>query len=368
MPSTAPRAPCGYASAFFQIFISALVAMTALLLLWWNETDAVDVNRSLGDAPAEVISLARPVIEPINEGRLVHVSGPVTTRLAPQDTDLDIVFDGALAVRRIVEVYQWTETRNGPSFRYVQAWAPDSAGSARFRVPRGHVNAAPQITSQMLTAGDASLGDFSLSPETLAALETPAPVAPPSTPTGWIREGNTLFLGLNPARPRLGDIRVSYRTLSTTSPVSIIARQAPAALTPYALRNGTEILMIRAGMQTADEMLMGVQTLRLPTWWVVRLTAFFVVTLGLFCALLQAGSLPGHRSLLAATSPRAALQVSSAASAGLCATCMALAWILRLPFESAGTLLVCSTMLIVTIRFRHLLVATGTQEPRLLHT
>lgn len=355
MSSPAPRAPLGHASAFFQIFISALVSITALLLLWRNETDAVDTNRSLGDAPSQVVSLEAPIVEPVNEGRLIHASGRVTSRVPPQDTDLDLLFDRALVVRRTVEMYQWTETQNGASFKYVEAWSPATIDSSRFRVPRGHINPSPQIMSQTIVAGDVTLGDFSLSEDVLSGLDATTAIAPPATPRGWIREGNTLFLGLNPRRPTLGDIRVSYRILPVKSQVSIIARQAPASVTAYALRNGAEILMIRSGQHSADEMLSGVETLFMPAFWVVRITAFIALALGVFCALAQAGRLYALPLLSPAASPRLALQLSAGAAAGICASCMAIAWMFRLPFESAAALILCSAALIAAIRFRRYL-------------
>lgn len=356
MPLPPPRASLAHASTFFRIFASSLVAMGALALLWWNETDAVATNRSLGDAPSEVVSLERPVAEPVNEGRLVHATGQVTARIAPQDTDLDLIFDGALVVKRTVEAFQWTETRNGTSFKYVQAWSPETIDSSRFRVPRGHVNPAREMTSQTWVATDTHLGDFTLSPETLAALDATTTVAPPATPRGWIREGDALFLGLNPKRPRLGDIRVSYRALPLATPVSIIARQGPTqgptSLVPYALRNGTDILMIEAGRHEATEMLAGVQTLLLPSWWLVRVAAFIALALGLFCALQEVTGFAAKRKPGTTVAAGHAWQLAGLAAASICVMCMAVAWMFRLPFESAIALMACSVALATAIRFR----------------
>jgi hypothetical protein len=352
MPLPAPRASLAHASTFFRIFVSALVAMSALLLLWWNETDAVAINRSLEDAPSQVVSLESPVAEPVNEGRLVHATGQVSARIAPQDTDLDLIFDGALVVKRKVEAYQWTETQNGASFKYVQAWSPETIDSNRFRVPRGHVNPASEVTSQTLVATDTRLGDFTLSPETLAGLDATTTVAPPATPRGWIREGNTLFLGLNPKRPRLGDIRISYRALPLTTPVSIIARQGQATLSPYALRNGTDILMIEAGRHEATAMLSGVDTLRQPAYWIVRVMAFLALAISLFCATQEAARLMKDRKPAVATTPMLAWQLAGIAAAGVCMSCMAIAWMFRMPFESATALMLCSVALATAIRFR----------------
>jgi hypothetical protein len=224
--------------------------------------------------------------------------------------------------------------------------------SESFRVPRGHINPASPVTSQVLVAGDARLGDFTLSPETLAALAATRTVAPPATPRGWIREGNTLFLGLNPKRPRLGDIRVSWHALPLATPVSIIARQRQTMLTPYALRNGTDILMIRAGHHEAAEMLSGVDTLRQPAYWIVRVMAFIALALSLFCATQEAARLVKHRKPAVATTPMLAWQLAGIAAAGVCMSCMAIAWMFRLPFESATALMLCSVALATAIRFR----------------
>lgn len=355
MPSPAQRAPLAAARIFLQTALSAAVSLTALLLLWWNESDAVATNRSFLDAPSEVVSLERPVSEPVNEGRLVHATGHVTARVAPQDTDLDLVFDGALAVQRVVEAWQWTETSNGVSWKYVQAWAPDNVDSTRFRAPSGHVNPPLPLASQTLVAGDAALGDFELSPESLSTLRATTPVAPPATPRGWIREGNTLFLGLNPKRPSLGDIRVSWRMVSLKEPVTIIAREGTDAFNPYTLRNGTEILMIREGLHSAADMLSFVDTLASPAFWVVRVLAFIAMAIGFLCTMQLALRLPGQATPLFNMSPKTSAATAVVAAGALCACCMALAWMFRLPFESASVLVACSAGLVTAIRFRHLL-------------
>ena len=361
MPARETRAPQGHASAtlfaFLQFFTSALLCLTAVLFLWWNENDAVDISRSFGDAPSDVVRLATPTVEPVNEGHLIHATGEVTSTVPPQDTDLDLMFNGALVIERTVEMYQWMEVRNGASFKYVQAWSADTNNALRFRVPLGHVNPPRQLASQKFMAEGAMLGDFALSEDLLSKLPAPREIAPPETPRGWIRERNSLFLGLNPRRPTLGDLRVSYRALPAPAIVSIMARQAPPTITAYTLRNGHEILMLETGLHAPEEMMASVDTFSTPSFWIMRFAAVLVLTLGIVSAMLTAGRLFSIQRLTGTQATFFAWQLSAATSLGICAACASIAWLFRMPFESAGILILCGAALIAAAQARATLLA-----------
>ena len=265
------KSPAGVVGGF--IFLAASVS-----LLWWNEDRTVQADRALGEASIAV-STAAELVEPVNEGRLVQVSGEVLVTLPVQDSDLDLVFDNTLAVSRTVEMFQWIESAAAPSedrqnprqpATYKLGWSGDWQDSSRFHHPETHANPKLQLTSQNWTASDAKLGAFALNEAALASLEAATPLTPAIIPAGWTKFGTDFYLALNPARPTLGDLRVRYAVLKAPAQVSILAQQTGIGFTPYRLRNGDDLFVVLLGAQSAEQLIDSQTQIDSTLTWVLR--------------------------------------------------------------------------------------------------
>lgn len=352
MQSPRPKQPLRLSSPLLQIFIASVLSFSSVLLLWNSETNAIEVSRSLGDAPSQVVSLPRPVIEPVNEGRLIHTIGEVTTTLPLQDPDLDLMFDNTLIVERKVEMYQWIEVPNGPSFKYVHAWSSKWHDPAGFRVAKGHINPDMQIATEKFTPEVARLGDFKLTPETLSRLTPLEPFMPQDTPRGWIREAAHLYLGLNPQKPALGDLRASYKIMRAPTLVTIVARQAPTTVTPYAVRNGSEILEIEQGHHTTRDLFRQADPFISISLWIWRVTASIVLAVSIYSIAIQSRRLFQPRTIVTTAQCHSFMRLSVSASMAMCISLIAIAWFFRLPFASASALFICGSALFVAVRHR----------------
>ena len=353
-----PAAPAhGLTSPFAQI-ITACAALTALAaVLWHAENQAVAISRLFGDAAIQTVSLERPIAEPINDGRLIHATGEARATLPVQDTDLDVVFDGMLVVERRVEMFQWHEVPNGASYKYVTRWSGEWQDPKNFRVPSKHANPEPGVTAERFTAIDATLGSFNLPEETLATLEPREAWLPTETPRGWIRDGNSFYLGLNPAKPSVGDLRVSYSVMRTPATVTILARQQPDDLTGYEMRNGTNILMIRAGSYSPAGMLDAANPFLALSLWIWRAIATAIFTASIFIIATQLRSLFLSRREAERLSQASLLRLSLAGGLALTISLASLAWLFRLPLESAAALFVCGVAFAVAMHHRKRLIA-----------
>jgi len=110
-------------------------------------------------------------------------------------------------------------------------WSEPCIDSGRFHDPGGHEN--PQLRYRRLdvAARDATLGAFRPGEAVLRRLAASDAhrVDPGAAPTLRDRFGyatvadGRIFVGAEPDRPRLGDLRVSYR-VARTGPVSLIGR------------------------------------------------------------------------------------------------------------------------------------------------
>ncbi|PJA41444.1 MAG: hypothetical protein CO182_06655, partial [Lysobacterales bacterium CG_4_9_14_3_um_filter_62_6] len=118
--------------------------IAAFPLLWWNEGRAISEYRALSEGADAVVNVANDRIAAANEGKLVHVSGRVEATPLIADAGIGVSVDG-LALRRIVEMYQWQESREthekktlgGGSdtvteYKYQTDWDDDPVNSADF--------------------------------------------------------------------------------------------------------------------------------------------------------------------------------------------------------------------------------------------
>ena len=90
------------------VVIGLVLIVGMVVLLFWNEGRAVTTARSLAEGAGAVVSVGADAVDAANEGKLVHVSGTVTTDSIPSDPDFAISAPGVRLVRN-VEMYQWKE-------------------------------------------------------------------------------------------------------------------------------------------------------------------------------------------------------------------------------------------------------------------
>ena len=111
---------------------------------------------------------------------------------------------------------------------------------------------------------------------------TPPAVAPvvPALPQMVHLDGSTIYLGLSPAKPEIGDIRVSFkRTLPTT--VSLIAKQNGDTFEEYRAKNGKTVRILKVGTHSAEN-LFGAEHASNSGWtWILRFVGFLCIYLGL---------------------------------------------------------------------------------------
>ncbi len=319
------------------------IVVGALTLLWWNETFAVEADLALGDAPSAVVSADARQSEPVNEGRLVHVSGEAQAVQPVQDTDLDLMFDKALAIERRVEMYQWLETKGVPASTYRLGWSSEWHDASTFQVAQGHGNPDMQLKSQRWTAADASLGAYALSDEALRKIAAPTAIKPASVPRGWTEFGDHLYLALNAAKPVPGDIRVRYFVVNAPSLLSVIAQQTATGFSAYRMSNGTELFLVRPGEASALDMLDAQAPGDVISLWVLRAGGLLALWFGALVTLSRMNQFAADGS---------ARLMALAASAPLGLSTIALVWLFQRPITAAGLLLLGACCCYALIRSR----------------
>ncbi|MDR3385505.1 MAG: TMEM43 family protein [Rudaea sp.] len=169
-----------------------------------------------------------PVVNPINAehsdttepGRRVTIAGKLEIRQPPSDAQFGIAADAAILLRE-VSMYQWRERCLGGNCRYDNAWSGLPVDSRKFHVPEGHENPPLPFADARFNAGEIHLGGLTVAPELaaahLAAVSYPvhADALPPNLAATFREVDGNLYAGGDPARPKIGELRVSYRIVPT---------------------------------------------------------------------------------------------------------------------------------------------------------
>ncbi|MGH6770823.1 MAG: TMEM43 family protein [Xanthobacteraceae bacterium] len=286
------------------LFGLALV-VGSCVFLFWNEGRAVQTARSLTEGASIIVAADPARVDPANEGKLVHLSGDIKVAAPLVDPDFTV---SATAIRlvRTVEMYQWkeerrTETRRTSgggeetitTYEYVRTWSDHRINSSGFRQREGHANPEMRYSGRALIAGDATLGAYRPGNNVLQRL--PAEQVVPLDPAlaeklrghigGRVHVADgRIFLGENPSRPLIGDLRISFK-IAPPGPASIIGRQAGADFSDYQTEAGDRLLLVRAGTHSAADMFSAAQWENRILTWMLRLAGVLAMAFGFFLIL-----------------------------------------------------------------------------------
>ena len=282
--------------------IGLLLVVGAVVLLFWNEGRAVTTARSLTEGASAVVAISNEAVDVANDGKLVHVSGPVTTDETLIDEDFGLEATGIRLVRQ-VEMYQWREKTSEETkkklgggeetvttYSYSTDWSDRAIDSSRFEQPDGHGNPSMEMNSDRIQVSEAQLGAFSLDERVLdevgneqAVKLSPAQKAAVeaaysgSEKLSFTESG--IYLGDNPKKPTVGDYRIGYR-LVPLGDISVVARQYGNGFTGYQTRAGDELLLVESGNVPADEMFSNAARENNLLSWILRVVGLVLLAVG----------------------------------------------------------------------------------------
>lgn len=280
------------------ILVGVVLLVVGVLLLFWNEGRAVQTYNSLKEGQGLVIDIMADSVDAANEGKLVHLTGDATAGDLVVDEDFG-VSAGALRLRRDVEMYQWQESQKSETrkklgggeetvttYSYAREWSGSRIDSSSFHEPAGHENpSAFPYASLTWDAEDVAVGAFLVPAalvaqlagfETLAVRDVPEGASWPET--ARLDKGG-IFLGADPARPQVGDVRIRYAVVEP-GPVSLIAAQTGNTFANYRTKAGGDIAMVVPGRVPAQQMFEKAISDNTVLTWVLRLVGFVLLWIG----------------------------------------------------------------------------------------
>ncbi|MCL2029154.1 MAG: TMEM43 family protein [Deltaproteobacteria bacterium] len=268
------------------VIVGLLLLVGGLVLLWWNEGRAVITAKALEEGAGLVVSVAADRVDPVNEGRLVHVAGRAQVEGLLADPDFPFVSAPALILERRVEMFQWREDQETrevkklggsveteTTYTYRKVWSGSLYSSSRFYDSAGHSNPSSLPYSDLtLKASGARLGAFSLPQDLLNLSATETLRVPENAPLegrGQASAGG-IYLGNNPNAPEIGDVRIQY-AYAPMQDVSVVARQTGDSFDAFPVSGGKRSLqMLKPGLADAAAIFEDAHTENMILTWILR--------------------------------------------------------------------------------------------------
>ncbi|HWU75575.1 MAG TPA: TMEM43 family protein [Rhodanobacter sp.] len=284
-------------NALAGLLIGPLLVIAAIILLSWNEGCAVTAIKGLADAATKVVEVhggdpAATNPASTNQDKLVHVIGTANAHGPVADPALGLGFADQVTVVREAAMYQWKESRHSKShtsaggsktttttYTYAEGWFGTAQDSSGFKHPDGHTNPAMPFGSARFVANDAHLGGYALDAGTLGLIDPPQPLAP-AAPAGWSANGGNYYNG-DPATPKIGDMRVSYRGLPSGATLSVLADQSGNGFAPFTTANGYQVQLAELGNRPASVMLADKRSEESMLTWILRGVGAIAIFVGL---------------------------------------------------------------------------------------
>ena len=288
-------------NSFAGIIFGLILVAGSCFGLWINEGRAVKRYQDLKYGEKNCVSIDSATLIADNHGKLVHLSGEAAAGSVPSDPKFGINAEGALKLRREVEMYQWTESSSTSTkknvggsqsrektYRYDKEWSSSLEKSANFEYPQGHENPKSMRFRQFSDTGDpVTVGAFTLS-ETLLnklndyqtmAIGSLDSIAEEIRADAKMEDGN-LYFGADANNPVVGDTRVRFSQVPAGT-VSVIAEQSSGgSLVPHQATNNT-LAELLTGSHTAEAMFAKAKSNNKMLTWLFRALGFIAMTIGL---------------------------------------------------------------------------------------
>ncbi|KAG8549415.1 hypothetical protein GDO81_021257 [Engystomops pustulosus] len=284
-----------------------LIAFTlSFYLLFTNEGRAVQTSLSLDEGLSVVVPIGNiQRVDPINEGKLLHLAGPLQTSKPLFDPNYGVSMH-CVQLKRQVEMYQWVEHEESKEYEeggekktetrytYNTEWKSEVVSSRHFDREIAHRNpSAMAVESYTAVAADVQVGSYYLSKGLINKIDAFKQLSlsqfKKPQHADVITEGNYFYHSADPKNPEVGDLRISFwyagvsmggPTFGSIDTVSIIARQRGGELVSYKTKSGDQLELLYLGSHTAEEMFHAEHQSNIMKTWALRAAGWLMMFVG----------------------------------------------------------------------------------------
>ncbi len=269
-----------------RVIVGVLMFLGSFGLLYWNEGRA-----DLSDVAANAVDVSAA-----QKGDFVWVTGEVTGSEEIAD-GLYLNAGPYLEIVREVEMYAWVEkteessnTNLGGSetttttYNYVKEWTESPESSGEFEYPEGHINPSLPIEGDETIVRTVLVDGYKLDGDSVElppaeALDLTDEIVELSA-GAELANNEYIFLGNGSiASPQLGDVRISYRVVSTDFTGTAFGVLDGTELEAYVDEDGNKVYRLFDGSR--DEALAQMHGEFVATTWILRILGFALMWGGL---------------------------------------------------------------------------------------
>ncbi|WP_316353289.1 TMEM43 family protein [Candidatus Trichorickettsia mobilis] len=275
-----------------RIVIGITLFIASFLALYLFEQEAIELVQSFDIGRKSIISISASTIDSNNNGALVHISGTAISNELLKD-ELFGINEQALRLKRIVEMYQWQETKEKSNiYSYKQIWSEAFIDSDKFNSydKLNYKNPTNMLyQSHTFSASKVNIGVFQLANNFINQMdefsEYPVSQQTYNLIDNQLRQslkinGTEYFSG-NILNPQIGDLRIKYGIIRSSIPVSVIGKQNNNIIEPFSTKNG-DIALLLPQNKSAEMMFRTVENMHMysSTVWLWRVLAIIMLWIG----------------------------------------------------------------------------------------
>ncbi len=271
-------------SSLKGILFGVFMILGSLVMLVWNESNAVDDIKANEELADKVLSVSSESVDAGNEGGLVHLNGPAKTDGIVKNEAFGIE-ENAVRLSWQADIYQWVEKSESKTkkklgggeetvttYTYEQQWVGKPVDSSGFK-EAGHANVGEAVyRNGSSQAESVTVGAFQIPTGLIEKMSWSEPYPIKELPTEMegkgILSGGVFHTG-KPDQPNVGDEKVSF-SLTRPDDVSVMAVQSGETLTPFKAENGKVRFLLSQGLLSAEEMIVEEKKKAKFLRWILR--------------------------------------------------------------------------------------------------
>ncbi len=206
--------------------LAAFAIMLGGAISYWYLSHQLEYGANcLGRARREVVEVVGSErVDPTLVGKTIHLIGNLRVATGAEDREFGVRADDVVCLQRLVRFYQWVEEEirkkpsEAPRYDYHRRWVSRPVDSGKFKTSdslhRNTNKANLNVASSRIPAREVYLGGYRLDDSLKLALRDTTELEPDILPgglaAGMLSIGNRYYLGANPQKPEIGDVRVDY--------------------------------------------------------------------------------------------------------------------------------------------------------------
>ena len=280
------------------------------LVFWYMEADVAKTDEGMKEALGCVVELPYSSRTAAYDGKLVHATGIAAADEVLTDDEFGIRHQG-INLERVVEFYQWNEIRSTRTiitknskrevveYSHKKMWVSTPVDTLKFKrgTPDLQNSVSYQTEKKTWLARHVDFGAYTIPQSRIGHIRDDKPYSldgyriPDSLQGRAKVDDNHLYIGpaqpesgaqgdctVNPAHPRIGDVRIRWVVTAPKTTVSLAAKLQGNSFVPYVAKaNKYKVDFFCMGEKTMDEMC----AIPSEEIWAGRIFGWITISLGI---------------------------------------------------------------------------------------